>query len=65
MLVATFGPSSSCAGRTISFEDEQFVQQAPLAGGGPTTHELKRAGAAEVIATRFAKVLSTRWEVTL
>lgn len=27
MLIATFGPSSSCAGRTITFEDGQFVHE--------------------------------------
>jgi len=27
MLVATFGPGSSCAGRTITFADEQFVHE--------------------------------------
>ena len=29
MLVATFGPGSSCAGRTITFAGEQFVHEVP------------------------------------
>jgi len=62
----TCGPSSSCAGRTIPFEDEQFVRTASPAGRGPKTYELKRVGAAgSPVATRFAKVLTMRWEVAL
>ena len=44
----------------------EFVQKASPAGVGPTTYELKQAGAAgAAIATRFAKVLTMRWEVAL
>ena len=46
--------------------EAQFVQKAAPAGGGAATYELKRAGAAgAAVAKRFAKVLTTRWEVAL
>ena len=43
MLVATFGPSSNCAGRTITFADEQFVHKVlgPISAAGVMNYDRK------------------------